>query len=101
MGQPEGAPASKIIRVRGVVVGTLVQQQAKAGTVELMGGVNSGAPQAKPTLFSLDEGEAKGWVVTSDEASHPGGLTCIILFSAHKTNRVYMMTYTESPPTVV
>ena len=48
------------------------KQQAKAGTVELMGGVNSRAPQAEPTLFSLDEGEAKGWVVTSDEASHPG-----------------------------
>jgi hypothetical protein len=77
VGQPVGAPAGQactersrsVIRMSVVLVGAVVQQEAEAGAVHLVGGVDSRAPEAQAAFLGGDKGlaeelalsEAEGW----------------------------------------
>jgi len=72
IGQPVGVPAGEVVGVGVVLVGTVSEEQAEAGAVEFVGGVDDGPPEAYPAFFGGDAGQAGGRLVTGDEGSHPG-----------------------------
>jgi hypothetical protein len=72
VGEPAGKPAGEVVGMGIIAVGAVVQDQAEAGAVELVGSVDGGAPDALSALLGSDEALTEGRVVAGEEGGHPG-----------------------------
>ena len=72
VGDPVVAPAGEVVGMGVVPIGAVIQEQAEADAMELVGGVDGSAPDPHTTLLGGDEDLAEGGMVTGGEVGHPG-----------------------------
>ena len=67
VGQPVGAPAGQVVGMGVVAVGAVVEEQAEAGAMDLMAGVDGRPPEAQAAFLGGDKGLAEELALSEAE----------------------------------